>query len=177
MPSIATGRSTSELELAHALFPAPGWWAMISTGAGCGRRSITSRGGNGLGIRRTGARGWSIVERGEARDGGPSAQARAHAVVLVPHAGGIDASCEESLRDLELAGVRVVRRHFSSQIDQARSEMVSGALHDGCESMLSIDADIGFDPADALRLLDRPDRRSSPGSTPKRARGRRQRLP
>jgi hypothetical protein len=34
--------------------------------------------------------------------------------------------------------------------------MISDALHDGFESMMFIDSDIGFDPQDALRLLARP---------------------
>ncbi len=51
----------------------------------------------------------------------------------------------------------MIRRQGSSLIDLARSEMVSQALHDGFESMLFIDSDIGFDPADAIRLLERPE--------------------
>jgi hypothetical protein len=78
------------------------------------------------------------------------------AVVLVPHMGPIEAPCERGLRDLELAGIRVVRRQGSSQIDLVRSEMVSDALHDGFEMMLFIDADIGFEANDAIRLLSRP---------------------
>jgi Methyltransferase domain len=148
---------TSELELAYDLFPRArlvgddfDWRGVREAVQYFARR-------NELGIRRNGARGWSIADRGEARDGRPLSKARSGAVVLVPHLGGIEAACEEGLRELELAGVRVVRRQGSSQIDLARSEMISGALHDGCESILFIDADIGFDPADALRLLDRPD--------------------
>ena len=82
---------------------------------------------------------------------------RSKAVVLVPHLNGIDPECEQALDQLEQAGVRVVRRVGSSQIDLARSEMASDALHDGYESILFIDADIGFDPYDALRLLARPE--------------------
>jgi glycosyltransferase involved in cell wall biosynthesis len=82
---------------------------------------------------------------------------RGKAVVLVPHLNGIEWECEESLRRLEEAGVRVVRRRGSSQIDIARNELASAALHDGFESILFVDADIGFDPLDALRLLARPE--------------------
>lgn len=77
-------------------------------------------------------------------------------VVLVAHLNGIDADCERALGELEQAGVRVIRRMGSSQIDRARSEMASEALHDGFESMLFVDADIGFDPRDAIRLLKDP---------------------
>ncbi len=82
---------------------------------------------------------------------------RAQSVVLVPHLNGIDWECEQSLRKLEEEGVRVVRMGGSSQIDVARNQLASGALHDGAESLLFVDADIGFDPLDALRLLARPE--------------------
>ena len=82
---------------------------------------------------------------------------RASSVVLVPHLSGVEPECEEGLRTLERAGVRVVRRRGSSQIDVARCEMASDALHDGAGSILFIDADIGFDPSDALHLLARPE--------------------
>ena len=82
---------------------------------------------------------------------------RAGAVVLVPHHNGIDAECEVGLRQLERAGVRVVRVGGCSQIDVARNDLASGALHDGAGAILFIDSDIGFDPADALRLLARPE--------------------
>ena len=78
-------------------------------------------------------------------------------MVLVPHLDGIEWECEQSLRSLEEAGVAVRRSRGSSQIDLARSEMASSALHDGFESIFFIDADIGFDPIDALRLLARPE--------------------
>src|SRR5581483_5811731 len=63
----------------------------------------------------------------------------------------------QALQRLEQAGVRVVRRTGCSAIDVARNEMVSDALHDGAEAMMFIDSDVGFDPADALRLLSRPE--------------------
>lgn len=81
----------------------------------------------------------------------------ANAVVLVPHLNGIVWGCEQSLRKLEDGGVKVVRSEGSSQIDVARNQLASDALHDGHESILFIDADIGFEPADALRLLARPE--------------------
>ena len=82
---------------------------------------------------------------------------RARAVVLVPHLSGIVPECEAALRVLEREGIRVRRREGSSQIDVARNELLSEALHDNMEAMLFIDADIGFDPLDALRLLARPE--------------------
>ena len=82
---------------------------------------------------------------------------RRKAVVLVPHLNGVEWETELSLRQLERAGVAVVRRQGSSAIDVARNEMASIALRDGFETLLFIDADIGFDPLDALRLLARPE--------------------
>ena len=76
-------------------------------------------------------------------------------VVLVPYVDRIEADCERGLNQLEVAGVKVVRKPGCSAIDLARSEMASDALHDGAESMLFIDSDIGFDSADALRLFAR----------------------
>jgi hypothetical protein len=51
-------------------------------------------------------------------------------VVLTPHLNGIEPECEKALQQLEQSGVRVVRRGGSSQIDVARNEMLSDALHD-----------------------------------------------
>ena len=81
----------------------------------------------------------------------------AKAVVLVPHLNGIEPECEDGLHGLEKAGVRVVRRRGCSAIDVARNEMASDALHDGFESILFVDADLGFHCRDALRLLARPE--------------------
>lgn len=77
--------------------------------------------------------------------------------VLVPHLSGVEWECEQALRKLEEAGVAVVRSRGSSQIDVARNNLASEALHDGFESIFFIDADLGFDPADALRLVARPE--------------------
>ena len=87
----------------------------------------------------------------------PVPPGRARSVVLVPHLNGIEPECEEGLQGLERFGVRVIRRRGCSAIDVARNEMASDALHDGFESILFIDADLGFDPRDALRLLARPE--------------------
>ncbi len=82
---------------------------------------------------------------------------RARAAVLVPHLAGVEWECEQGLRRIEQAGVRVVRRAGSSQVDVARNELLSDAVHDGFDAVLFIDADIGFDHRDALRLLARPE--------------------
>ncbi len=74
-------------------------------------------------------------------------------VVLVPHLNGIEPECEDALRTLQESSITVLRRRGSSQIDVARNEMFSDALHDGYESIMFIDADIGFEPSDAIRLL------------------------
>jgi len=78
-------------------------------------------------------------------------------IVLVPHVGRIEPPCSDGLRELERSGVRVVRRPASSQIDVARNELLSDALHDGFKSSLFIDPGIGFDPEDARRLLAGPE--------------------
>ncbi len=82
---------------------------------------------------------------------------RAKAVALVPYLGSIEPECEESLRKLEVEGVRVVRSGGNSAIDVARNRLASEALHDGFESVFFIDSDLSFDPLDALRLLARPE--------------------
>ena len=87
----------------------------------------------------------------------PPLPGRGRSIVLVPHLNGIEWECEQGLRRLEQAGIKVWRRGGSSAIDMARNVMVSDALHDGYESLMFIDADLGFDPADVLRLLARPE--------------------
>ena len=82
--------------------------------------------------------------------GGPS-------FVLTPHLNGVEPECEKALQQLEQAGARVVRRGGCSAIDVARNEILSDALHDGAESIQFIDSDLGFEAADALRLLARPE--------------------
>ena len=77
--------------------------------------------------------------------------------VLVPFLNAIEWECDRALRALEGAGVRVVRCRGSSAIDMARNTLASEALRRGAEAILFVDADIGFDPRDALRLLARPD--------------------
>jgi hypothetical protein len=82
---------------------------------------------------------------------------RTKAVVLVPYLDRIEDHCERGLSQLEVVGVRVIRKPGCSAIDLARNELASNALHEGAESILFIDSDIAFDPADALRILARPE--------------------
>lgn len=112
---------------------------------------------NYLVVDRMGSRGWRLLEGWQATDASQPPPGRGQWVVLVPHMNGIEWECEHALRQLESAGVRVVRKGGCSAIDVARNELISDAIHDGAESMLFVDSDIGFDPADALRLLARPE--------------------
>lgn len=111
----------------------------------------------GLVVDRNGTRGWRLLEGWQAGDAAQPPPGRGQCVVLVPHLNGIEWECEQALQQLEETGVRVVRRGGCSAIDSARNELLSNALHDGAESILFIDSDIGFTPADALRLLARPE--------------------
>ena len=77
-------------------------------------------------------------------------------VVLVPYYSAIEKECEEGLRALLRAGVALSRSSLSA-IDLLRSVMLSRALKDGHDQFLFIDADIGFDPRDAIRLFNRPE--------------------
>jgi hypothetical protein len=150
---------SAELALARQLFPKAQLvgddfdWQPVQSAAEAFARA------NGLNVERVGARGWKLAERGQvSANGAPyNGRGRSSQVVLVPHLNGIEPACEKGLQEVEMAGVHVCRRVGSSQIDLARSEMLSDALHDGFESMLFIDADIGFSGADALRLFDRPE--------------------
>jgi hypothetical protein len=152
---------TNELELANELFPQArlvgddfDWRGVQEAVQNFARR-------NGFNVDRDGARGWALSRKVVAFSTNGTAHApskdRAKFVVLVPHLGPIEMPCENGLRDLELAGVRVIRRQGSSQIDLARSDMMSEALHDGYESILFIDSDIGFNANDAIRLMERPE--------------------
>ncbi len=77
-------------------------------------------------------------------------------VVLVPHYAAVEKECDDGLRALGQAGITVRRASFSA-IDLLRCVMLSDALRDGFDPFLFIDADIGFNPDDALRLLARPE--------------------
>jgi glycosyltransferase involved in cell wall biosynthesis len=148
---------TAELNLARELFPGAAvggddydWQGVREAVDAYARR-------HGLVVDRFGARGWRLLEGFDAAAARHPPPGRGQSVVLVPHLNGIEWECEQALRRLEAEGVRVVRRGGCSAIDVARNELLSDALHDGAESMLFIDSDVGFDPADALRLLARPE--------------------
>ncbi|MDR3638187.1 MAG: class I SAM-dependent methyltransferase [Isosphaeraceae bacterium] len=162
---------TSELNQAYKLFPRAtllgddyDWEGVHEAVDGFAKSS-------GMEVERVGLRGWKLISRVEAPvngtvangaaphvNGAPSkAPARSQCVVLVPYMSSIDNPCEQGLRGLEAAGVQVRRRPGSSGIDVARNEMFSDALHDGFESIMFIDSDLGFDAADALRMLLRPE--------------------
>jgi hypothetical protein len=148
---------SAELALARELFPRAAltgddydWPGVREAVTDFARRQ-------GMIVDRVGYRGWRLLEKWQAADAGQPPPGRTQCVVLVPHMGGIESECDQALKKLEQAGVRVVRRSGSSQIDVARNDMISEALHDGAESILFIDSDIGFEPADALRILARPE--------------------
>jgi hypothetical protein len=148
---------SGELALARELFP----------GAALGGDDYDWRGvreavdlfarRQGLLVERFGARGWRLRENWDAGGSFHPPPGRGQSFVLVPYMNYIENECEQALRQLEQAGVRVVRRAGCSAIDVARNEMVSEALHNEAESILFIDSDIGFEPKDALRLLARPE--------------------
>jgi hypothetical protein len=112
---------------------------------------------HGLVVDRFGLRGWRLLEGWQAPEARQPPPGRGQSVVLVPHLNGIEWECDQALQRLEQAGVRVVRRGGCSAIDVARNELLSAALHGEAEAILFIDSDIGFEPADALRLLARPE--------------------
>jgi hypothetical protein len=145
----------AELNLTRELFPRTPVGGDDYDWSGVRRAVDEFAARHGLVVDRSGARGWRLLEGWQAADAGRTPPARGQWVVLVPHLGGIEHECEQALRQLEAAGVRVVRRGGCSAIDVARNELASDALHDGAEAMLFIDSDIGFDPADALRLFAR----------------------
>lgn len=86
----------------------------------------------------------------------PGPASTGKSVVLVPYYSAIEKECEEGLRALVKAGIALSRFSLSA-IDLLRSAMLSHAFREGYDAMLFIDSDIGFDPADALRILARPE--------------------
>ena len=74
-------------------------------------------------------------------------------VAHVPVARFVELDCDHCLRSLENVGVRVDRSKGSSAIDIARNIRATDAIRAGYESLLFIDSDILFDPADAVSLL------------------------
>ena len=75
-----------------------------------------------------------------------------HVVICAFHH-HIEHDTQTALRGLEELGVRVDYCKGASAIDAARSKLASDALVSGMDSFLFVDADVVFDPADAIRLL------------------------
>ncbi len=79
-------------------------------------------------------------------------------IVHVPVARFIELDCDHCLRALEHQyGVRVDRSKGSSAIDIARNIRATESMVEGFESVLFIDSDMMFDPADAVRLFCSPE--------------------
>jgi hypothetical protein len=148
---------TAELGLARELFPRAALGGDDYDWRGVREAVDTFARRHGLVVERFGDRGWHLREGWEATGGDHPPPGRGQSVVLVPYMNMIEWECEQALRQLEQAGVRVVRRGGCSAIDVARNEMISEALHNDAEAILFIDSDIGFEPQDALRLLARPE--------------------
>jgi hypothetical protein len=80
------------------------------------------------------------------------AVARSRCIVLVPFFQYIEPQCERALRGLEALGYRVERSGGSAGIDRVRSELATRALAEGCDEIMWIDADMGFEPEGVDRL-------------------------
>ena len=78
-------------------------------------------------------------------------------IVHVPVARFVELDCDHCLRGLEALGVRVDRSKGSSAIDIARNIRATDAISEGFDSVLFIDSDMLFDPADAITLLAVPE--------------------
>ena len=78
-------------------------------------------------------------------------------IAHVPVARFVELDCDHCLRGLEALGVRVDRSKGSSAIDIARNIRASEAIVEGHESVIFIDSDMLFDPADAITLLRSPE--------------------
>jgi len=74
-------------------------------------------------------------------------------VVKVPVHRFVDVDTYDCLRGLEDLGVRVDYSKGASAIDLTRSVLATDAIKEGLESILFIDSDMFFNPADAVRLL------------------------
>ncbi len=78
-------------------------------------------------------------------------------VVYVPVHRFIDTDTYHCLRGLEDLGIRVDYSKGASAIDVTRNILASDAIREDLESILFIDSDMMFDPADAVRLFLRPE--------------------
>jgi hypothetical protein len=73
-------------------------------------------------------------------------------VVLVPYLTHIEPACERGLRDLERAGLEVLRYPSGAAIDRSRCDAATSALAEGADELMWIDSDIAFEAADVERL-------------------------
>ena len=73
-------------------------------------------------------------------------------LVVCPAYAAIEPECEQALAQLERAGYCVWRRWGGSAIDRVRCEIATDALKTDAEALVWIDADIGFNPTDVVRL-------------------------
>jgi hypothetical protein len=73
-------------------------------------------------------------------------------VILTPYHSQIEPACEAGLKELERRGYAVRRVRGYAAVDQARNQMATDALAEGCSETLWIDADIGFHPDDVEKL-------------------------
>ncbi len=78
-------------------------------------------------------------------------------VVYVPVHRFVDTDTYHCLRGLEDLGVRVDYSKGASAIDVTRNILASDAIREDLDSILFIDSDMMFDPADAVKLLMRPE--------------------
>ncbi|MGO9920964.1 MAG: hypothetical protein ACLQIB_40535 [Isosphaeraceae bacterium] len=78
-------------------------------------------------------------------------------MVYVPVHRFIDTDTYHCLRGLEDLGIRVDYSKGASAIDVTRNILASDAIREDLESILFIDSDMMFDPADAVRLFLRPE--------------------
>lgn len=75
-------------------------------------------------------------------------------IVHVPIARFVELDCDHCLRELEFRHhVQVDRSKGSSAIDIARNIRATDAIRKGYDSLLFIDSDMLFDPADAITLF------------------------
>ena len=75
-------------------------------------------------------------------------------IVITPAFDRILPEVENGLRKLE-KDIPVWRLFGHSDIARCRSVAASQSLHDGYDKLLWIDADVAFDPADALAMIER----------------------
>lgn len=75
-----------------------------------------------------------------------SETARVSCALLVPTTRYIEPECEETLLELQRRGYAVVRLRGCPSIDQGRNMLATGALEQGFDETLWVDADTVFEP-------------------------------